>query len=415
MNDLSAKRLFAEADVEPQTTAAIRRHEGPVEIGAAHRTEADDLSALVAAIYDAALDPGLWPDVLDSCRAFIGGRSATIFAKDATGGAGEVYYADGHLDPHYIRLYFEEYGRIDPSNAAHLFAALEEPISNDDIFEPGELFETRFYKEWAAPHGLVDFIVAPIEKEGGWAAMFGVFRHERDGFVDDATRRRMRLLVPHIRRAVLIGKVLERGSSEAASFGDALDGLAAGMFLVDARGRLVHANAAGDALLAAADALRLRNGLITTADRAATDQLQRVFAAADQGDQAVGESGISVAIEGGDGERYVAHVLPLTSGARRRTAMSYKAVAALFVRRAALDGGPAVPEVIARTFGLTLSELRVLVAIVQVGGVAETAATLGIAEATVKTHLHRVFAKTGTSRQADLVKLVAGFASPLSR
>ena len=71
------------------------------------------------------------------------------------------------------------------------------------------------------------------------------------------------------------------------------------------------------------------------------------------------------------------------------------------------------PEVIAKTFDLTPSELRVLVAIVEVGGVQETAEALGIAETTVKTHLRRVFAKTGTGRQADLVKLVAGFANPL--
>jgi DNA-binding CsgD family transcriptional regulator len=38
---------------------------------------------------------------------------------------------------------------------------------------------------------------------------------------------------------------------------------------------------------------------------------------------------------------------------------------------------------------------------------------LGTAESTVKTHLHHVFTKTGTRRQADLVKLVAGFSNPL--
>jgi hypothetical protein len=39
--------------------------------------------------------------------------------------------------------------------------------------------------------------------------------------------------------------------------------------------------------------------------------------------------------------------------------------------------------------------VRVLLGIVQVGGVPETAEALGVAEATVKTHLHRLFAKTG--------------------
>jgi DNA-binding CsgD family transcriptional regulator len=62
---------------------------------------------------------------------------------------------------------------------------------------------------------------------------------------------------------------------------------------------------------------------------------------------------------------------------------------------------------------LTPTELRVLLSIVEVGGVPQTAEALGIAETTVKTHLKRLFAKTGTRRQAELVKLTAGFSSPL--
>ena len=41
------------------------------------------------------------------------------------------------------------------------------------------------------------------------------------------------------------------------------------------------------------------------------------------------------------------------------------------------------------------------------------AEALGVAETTMKSHLGLVFAKTGTSRQVDLAKLVAGDASPL--
>jgi FixJ family two-component response regulator len=52
-------------------------------------------------------------------------------------------------------------------------------------------------------------------------------------------------------------------------------------------------------------------------------------------------------------------------------------------------------------------------AIIEVGGVAQVASALGISDSTVKTHLQRVFEKTGTNRQTDLVTLVAGFKSPL--
>jgi DNA-binding NarL/FixJ family response regulator len=57
--------------------------------------------------------------------------------------------------------------------------------------------------------------------------------------------------------------------------------------------------------------------------------------------------------------------------------------------------------------------LRVLLAIVEVGGVPEVAEALGIAEFMVKTHLGRIYGKTDTGRQADLVKLVAGFSNSL--
>ena len=57
---------------------------------------------------------------------------------------------------------------------------------------------------------------------------------------------------------------------------------------------------------------------------------------------------------------------------------------------------------------------RVRRPIVEVGGVPETSERLGVAETTVKTHLYRVFSKTGASRQADLVKLAAAFSDPLA-
>jgi DNA-binding CsgD family transcriptional regulator len=116
---------------------------------------------------------------------------------------------------------------------------------------------------------------------------------------------------------------------------------------------------------------------------------------------------------GNDGERYVAHVLPLTSGARRRAGITYTAAAALFVRKAAL-ASPSAFEVIGQTFKLTPTELRVLLALVDVGGVPEVAEALGVASTTIRTHLGRVFDKTGAARQADLVKLVAGYVTPLA-
>ena len=175
---------------------------------------------------------------------------------------------------------------------------------------------------------------------------------------------------------------------------------------------MAHTNAAGQAILGAGDYLKKVAGRLCASDPRVNQTLHKAFAAAAEGDAAVGTQGIAVPLVAHDGARHVAHVLPLTRSIGRRVARD--AVAAVFVRKAALDA-PAAPEVIARTYRLTPTELRVLLTIVEVGGVPETADTLGIADSTVKTHLSNVYAKTGTRRQTDLVRLVAGFANPLRK
>jgi DNA-binding CsgD family transcriptional regulator len=275
-----------------------------------------------------------------------------------------------------------------------------------------EFMETRFYKEWVHPQGMVDSVSVVLDKSVTSAALFGVFRYQSDGIVDDETRGRMRLIVPHIRRAVLIGGLIDLRTAEAARLADTLDGLRAGVCVVDAGGRIVHANAACQVILDAGDFLSVIGGRIVASDAKIDQALRELFAAADSGDAAIGTRGIALPLRGRDGSHHVAHVLPLTSGARRFAGIAYSASAALFICKAAAED-PSSPGIIARAYRLTPTELRVMLAIVKIGGVPEVAAALGVAENTVKTHLGNLFVKTGTGRQADLVKIVAGFATPL--
>ena len=166
-------------------------------------------------------------------------------------------------------------------------------------------------------------------------------------------------------------------------------------------------------ILGAADFLRTVHGRLVAGDARTNAAFREILAAADAGDAAVGVKGIALPLTAHDGEHYVAHVLPLTSGVRRQAGLAFNAVAALFIRKAALAAS-ATPDVIGRMYKLTPAELRVLLAIVDVGGVPEVAAALGVASTTIKTHLNRLFEKTGVCRQADLVKLVAGFSTPLA-
>jgi DNA-binding CsgD family transcriptional regulator len=196
-------------------------------------------------------------------------------------------------------------------------------------------------------------------------------------------------------------------TTEAATLADALDGLGAGLFVVDAAGRIVHANASGQAMVQERAVLRAADGRLAACDGRSASAL-RVAMAKAAGPEA---RSTTLPLSTDDGMHSVAHLMALAPG-NRRSGASYPALAAVLVHKAAIEAN-CRPEVIAELYNLTRGEMRVLLAIVEVGGVAETAESLGLSEATVKTHLHRVFGKTGTGRQADLVKLVAGFSNPL--
>jgi hypothetical protein len=294
--------------------------------------------------------------VLQNTRDYLSGSAAAVFSKDTGAKNLNVYYHCGGVDPQYQQLYLNKYVRYDPSTSAHLLAEIGKPICTADVMSVEDFERTRFYQEWGRPQGLVDFGAVAIEKSATGTAMFGLFREERHGLIDADTRRRLGQIVPHIRRAMLIGRAIELKTAEADTLADTLDGLSAGTFLIDATGRIVHANSRGHAVLAEGAALRAAGGRLVPTHADAARALNEAAESAGSGDGALGRKGIAVPLAGRDGEPYVAHVLPLTSGARRRAGASYSAVAAVFVCKAVIDV-PSVPEIIASHFGLTHTAL----------------------------------------------------------
>ncbi len=188
---------------------------------------------------------------------------------------------------------------------------------------------------------------------------------------------------------------------DAVPLADLIDSLRAGVFVIGIDGAIMHANTQGRAMLAANNMLRAAGGRLSATDPQVSAALRDALTAAVLGDPG---GRVVLPLTSRDGMHHVVQVLPLRTSGRR--------AAAVFVVRATFEA-PSCPDVIRRVYRLSLAELRVLFAIVEFGGVPPVAAALGIANSTVKTHLHRLFKKTGTSRQADLVKVVAAFSHRL--
>jgi DNA-binding CsgD family transcriptional regulator len=187
---------------------------------------------------------------------------------------------------------------------------------------------------------------------------------------------------------------------------DLFDHFRSGIFLLTSTGNILHANAAGRRILAQGSVLRAPSGRLaareTRGARAFQDHIEAAIA-----QPGPNPRGAAFTLRGRDDQRYVGQVLPLSAAARRR-----EVSAIVLISKGAFAPASIAPA-IAEMFDLTPTELRVLLACVEWNGVTEAAAALGVGRATVKTHLHRLFRKTGTSCQAELVKLVAAFSSTL--
>ena len=365
--------------------------------------EYEKLPDLMGDIYDTTLDSERWNNVLASIIDFVGGRACELVSKDPVSGLGNIKYQAG-IDPHYMQLYAETYAKFGPVTN---LSPIGRVVSIPDLVPYDDYRRGPFCQEWLRPQDLADTAIVVLEKSAADATFLVVVPGKANSMVDDEMRRRLALIAPHARRALLVGRAMEQKRAKQRPLlnarwfsADFLSMLVAGLSTPMPLARTCSMRAVLSTRLGAVSPLGIRRptrpctrcsppppqamrrgqGHRLAADRARRRALCRSCAAAHIG------------------------------GAAQRGPRLYRCRRCLCAQSG--TGNP--PEVIAQTYKLTPAEQRVLLAIVEVGGVPETAEALGIAETTVKTHLYRLFDKAGVGRQADLVKLVASFANPLS-
>jgi DNA-binding CsgD family transcriptional regulator/PAS domain-containing protein len=371
----------------------------------------EDLSSLIGQIYDTITDPALWATVLGEIGDYAEADRATLILEDAIEPLKSGHY-QSYSDPDWLHLYMEQYLLINPMRLATASSAMAgDVILTTDFMSNSEYSQSRFSRELLQQRGLVDIAAAILEKTATSITVLSLKRSAKQGFADETLRRKLTLIAPHVRRAAAIGQAFEQKALAAAALADTMDELAGALFLLDARGGIVHANAGAERLLAEKDVLRRVGGVLVPRDGAARSALTEALAAAAAGDIAMGSRGTSIPFATTSDQALFGTVMPLTGGARRTAGLRYKAVAALSVR-AATFAVPSDLTALERLYDLTQRETTVLLTIAEAGGVRETAAILGLSEATVKSYLKSLFAKTGAKRQADLIKILAGAASP---
>jgi PAS domain-containing protein len=262
--------------------------------------------------------------------------------------------------------------------------------------------ETSLYREGLAPAGVLPgpgFIVITDRDEHDVTAATFVLPRAAAWKPNAKSRALLDRLAPHMVIARRLHRRLAESAKDAEALVSAFDRLVLGVVFVDENERVSYANRSAAELLGVAPGFAEPSVLAADIPDARTRALRRVLRGDTNGDR-----NATVFAHPEDGR-------PLQVLITRFDWRENEGIAAARYGRAIFIGDPKTATgdpagILHEFYGLTRSETRLALLLVADCSVEEAAGLLGITLATARGVLKSVFAKTGTSRQASLVRLL---------
>lgn len=359
-----------------------------------------DIDQLVGHIYEAAVEPGRWPQVLENLSDFLEGAATKLTFQNVRTSRSEANSV--RMSPEADRTYAQYYYKTNVflQRIAKLRAGTLIPVWN---LLPREVYQrSEFYNDFCRPNDMCHPIGVVLANEPEVRVVFTCGSAKAAEAFESEHLERLRCIGPHLVRAANVSLRLSRSEILSNANAKALDRVAQGLLIVSANGDILFANRAAESLLAEADGIRTEKSVLRARAPADARQFQRLIATAAERS---GEAGGMMVLSRPAPRRPLSVlVAPLTihstwfvSGAR---------TAIVFVSDP--DSAPQIGQQQLRAlYRLTAAEAAVAIVVARGVGLQAVANELEISLTTARTHLQHVFEKTSTRRQAELVRLIA--------
>lgn len=354
----------------------------------------EDIEQVIGHIYEAGALPELWIDMMETIASQIGAIGGNIIVSSPFGLKLTSSPSIAEVAREFDELGWNEQN----TRVGRLLDRANHPgfLTDADLHSPEEIATLPMYTQFLTPRG-ADAGAATVIAGARHDAIMIAFEGFRDKHAAWEAVPTLNKLRPHFARAAVLSSRVQ--ASRASTLVDALDATGTPIALLDAKGRILHASktfvgAMGDVFVDSPRRLRLT-------DLEADSRLEQALV-----QRAATGSGTSIAVRNQDNLGIaVLHLIP----ARRDARDLFNRVESFAV--IAQPGNDTLPsiDIIASLFDLTPAEARVARGLAQGHSLEELAVALSVTQATVRSHLKRIFAKTSTKRQSELALLVAGF------
>ncbi|BDB26456.1 helix-turn-helix transcriptional regulator [Cupriavidus sp. P-10] len=365
--------------------------------------QAAELSALLAQLYQGPTEAVPWAGFLETVRQRLDAVFVTLVLRHpATDRPGLIVNASAY-GPHLPGepSYSEQYYALCPFLDLHpdrLFSA-------DELFGEAGWLAHPFYTQYLAPLHLRYILAANLVTADGVECALFISRAQTGQDFGESEKALLQSLLPHLKRAVDLHAALDVLQSERALYAEAVDRLLVGTIILDEHGKTIRSNDVARRLLQARDGLYLSDGSLHAHCPVESRRFRRILEDTAQAHAlAASRSEVTLLSRPATATPLSVLVRPIPLSYRTEDKARRPAVA-VFIRDPA--GSPRNTHAsLRKLFHLTPTEIELALLMVDGLTLDEAAVRLGVKKNTVRAHLRGIFAKTGATRQAVLVKML---------
>lgn len=374
-----------------------------------------DFDRLLRSIYRGALEQPPWRTALPALREAIDAQVVSLVLRPPSVGdrgiilncvrpdPGTDTAGSSLADPNDWELtaYREQFFALDP----FINLPLDQIITLDDLLTDAELTASDYYQHYLQPIGLFRILGVDTGEPDGLLARVRFSRRREEAPFSARDRDMLALITPHLRQSIEIYARLNLMASERDLYAGAIDQLSVATIILDEKGGMLNANAMAAALLKEADGVSLRGGRLHVGGRHTDQQLQAALGSVIKAQQTGATSVVKALRVPRPGGRSALGLVVRPVPASEWTEGQAGPCAAIFIsdpdRR-----DSASQQTLGELFSLTPAEANVAILLARGLSLAEVSRAQNISPHTARAQLKSIFAKTGVSRQAELVRMI---------
>ena len=359
-----------------------------------------ELLRLALFAYEAASAPELWPRFLEMYSRAVSSEMTLLQNHDLALNRSTIFCAFGFSSP-LQQSYNEHYSKMNvwrEGGRARYFAGavnLDQEQCSRPVFERSE-----FYNDYLRRMDAAYSMGAVIERRGHEVPTLTALRGRHKGEFGEEERRIAKFVLPYLARAWTVHEKLE----QLAAGESVLGGLPVGIVFLGPAGAVIYSNRCADVIFRANDGISLRGGMICATDRIADAQIRNAIHHAVSPGWPPGQRAVTVA-RPSYRRAYQVVVAPLR--ARIRQFVGLPAPRSVLLISDPEGPTPNKVDLMVQLYGLSPKEAEIAAKLSEAKSLEQAAEEMRMSYQTARTHLRHVFGKTGTSRQTELVLLLA--------